>query len=74
MTIRKQPTSIVKRQTVAIINPGEEQTVTFRQIGQVPFATRTDITVEVQPVKGPPPETRTDNNTAEYPVIFSLGQ
>jgi hypothetical protein len=74
LTIRKQPTSIVKRQTVAIINPGEEQTVTFRRIGQVPFATRTEITVEVEPVKGPPRETRTDNNTAQYPVIFSLGQ
>ena len=64
----------MKTQTVAIINPGEQQTVTFRQIGQVPFATRTTIKVEVEPVKGPPRETRTENNTAEYPVIFSLGQ
>jgi hypothetical protein len=74
LTIRKQPNPIVKRQTVGIINPGEQQTVTFRQIGQVPFATRTSITVEVEPVKGPPRETRTENNSAEYPVIFSLGQ
>ena len=69
LTIQKQPQNIVKRQTVDI-NPGERQTVTFRNIGQVPFATRTSIKVEVQPVKG---ETRTSNNTAEYPVIFSLG-
>jgi hypothetical protein len=55
---------------VPIINPGERQTVTFREIGQVPFATRTSIKIEVEPVKG---ETRTSNNTAEYPVIFSLG-
>jgi virulence-associated protein VagC len=70
LTIQKQPTNIVKKQTVPIINPGERQTVTFREIGQVPFATRTSIKIEVEPVKG---ETRTSNNTAEYPVIFSLG-
>ena len=45
--------------------------MTFRNIGQVPFATRTSITVEVKPVTG---ETRRENNSAEYPVIFSLGQ
>jgi hypothetical protein len=70
LTIQKQPEPIVKKQTVPLINPGERQTVTFRKIGQVPFATRTSIKVEVAPVKG---ETRTENNTAEYPVIFSLG-
>jgi hypothetical protein len=70
LTIQKQPEPIVKKQTVPLINPGERQTVTFRKIGQVPFATRTSIKVEVAPVKG---ETRTSNNTAEYPVIFSLG-
>jgi hypothetical protein len=61
----------VKTQAVGIINPGEQQTVTFRRIGQVPFATRTSIKVDVKPV---PNETRKENNTAEYPVIFSLGQ
>jgi hypothetical protein len=70
LTIQKQPEPIVKKQTVPLINPGERQTVTFSKIGQVPFATRTSIKVEVAPVKG---ETRTSNNTAEYPVIFSLG-
>ncbi len=71
LTIQKTPEPIVKTQTVGIINPGEQQTVTFRQIGQVPFATRTSIKVDVKPVTG---ETRQENNTAEYPVIFSLGQ
>ena len=70
LTIQKNPEPIVKTQTVAIINPGERQTVTFSRIGQVPFATRTSVKVEVEPVKN---ETRTSNNTAEYPVIFSLG-
>jgi CARDB protein len=73
LTIQKTPQPIVKTQTVGIINPGEQQTVTFRDIGQVPFANRTTLKVEVKPVAGPPKETRTDNNTAEYPVIFSLG-
>jgi hypothetical protein len=73
LTIQKSPEPIVKTQTVGIINPGEQQTVTFRRIGQVPFATRTSIKIEVRPVAGPPRETRTENNTAEYPVIFSLG-
>jgi hypothetical protein len=73
LTIQKNPEPIVKTQTVAIINPGETQTVTFRNIGQVPFATRTSIKVDVKPVAGPPKESRVENNTAEYPVIFSLG-
>jgi hypothetical protein len=71
LTIQKSPQNIVKTQTIPIINPGEQQTVTFRQIGQVPFATRTNVKVEVKPVAN---ESKTDNNTAEYPVIFSLGQ
>jgi hypothetical protein len=70
LTIQKQPEPIVKTETVPIINPGERQTVTFRNIGQVPFATRTSIKVDVKPVTS---ETRTSNNSAEYPVIFSLG-
>ncbi len=70
LTIQKSPEPIVKTQTVAIINPSEQQTVTFRRIGQVPFATRTSIKVDVKPVTG---ETRRENNSAEYPVIFSLG-
>jgi hypothetical protein len=71
LTIEKSPENIVKTQTIGIINPGEQQTVTFRRVGQVPFATRTNVKVEVKPV---PSESKTDNNSAEYPVIFSLGQ
>jgi virulence-associated protein VagC len=71
LTIEKTPENIVKTQTIAIINPSEQQTVTFRQLGQPPFATRTNIRVTVKPVTG---EAKTDNNSAEYPVIFSLGQ
>jgi hypothetical protein len=71
LTIEKSPENIVKTQTIGIINPGEQQTVTFRRVGQVPFATRTNVKVEVKPVTS---ESKTDNNSAEYPVIFSLGQ
>jgi hypothetical protein len=70
LTIQKSPQPIVKKATIDIINSGETKTVTFRDFPQPPFGTRTTIKVEVAPVPG---EKRTSNNTAEYPVIFSLG-
>jgi hypothetical protein len=70
LTIPKSPTPIQKRQVLDLINPDETKTVVFSNIGTVPFAERTTVTVEVEPV---PTERTTDNNTAEYPVIFSLG-
>lgn len=70
LTIQKSPTPIQKRRVLDLINPGETKTVVFSDIGTVPFAERTSIVIEVEPV---PTESTTDNNTAEYPVIFSLG-
>lgn len=71
LTIPKDPEPIVKTQVIAIIDPGETKSVTF-QIGTlVPFGTQTTVKVDVDPVPG---ETNTANNTAEYPVIFSLAQ
>jgi hypothetical protein len=70
LTIQKSPTSIVKRRVLDLINPGETKTVNFTDIGTVPFAERTSVAVEVEPV---PSEGTTDNNSAQYPVIFSLG-
>jgi hypothetical protein len=70
LTIQKSPTPIVKRRALDLINPGESKTVTFTDIGTVPFAERTSVAVEVEPV---PSEGTTDNNSAQYPVIFSLG-
>jgi type II secretory pathway component PulJ len=70
LTIQKSPTPIVKRRVLDLINPGESKTVTFTDIGTVPFAERTSVAVEVEPV---PSEGTTDNNSAQYPVIFSLG-
>jgi hypothetical protein len=68
LTIQKTPEPIVRSQTVDITEPGEEQTVTFRNITNVPFVRRTTLQVEVDKVPG---ETNLSNNTAEYPVIFS---
>jgi hypothetical protein len=70
LTIEKTPTPITLSQTIPIIQSGETKTVTFHVKGQPPFGERTSVKVAVKPV---PCETHTSNNTAEYPVIFSLG-
>ncbi len=70
LTIQQSPSPIVQTKTVDLINPGEQKTVIFRNLGQVQFATRTTVKVDIQPV---PEEKNTANNSAQYPVIFSLG-
>jgi hypothetical protein len=60
---------ITKTERVQLIDPGGEATVTFSDLGQVPFASQTNVTVDVGKVPG---ETNTGNNTATYKVIFSL--
>ena len=70
LTIQKAQGAIVKTQTVDLINPGTTKSVTFKNLGQVPFAQRTTVNVDVAPVPG---EHNTSNNKGTYPVIFSLG-
>jgi hypothetical protein len=70
LTIQRSPQNIVKKATIDLINPGESKTVVFRNLGQPPFGVKTTIKVDVQPVPG---EKNTGNNSAEYPVVFSLG-
>ena len=70
LTIQQSPSPIVQNKTIDLINPGEQKTVTFHNLGQVQFATRTTVKVDVAPV---PEEKNTANNSAQYPVIFSLG-
>jgi hypothetical protein len=70
LTIQQSPSPIVQTKTIDLINPGEQQTVLFRNLGQVQFATKTMVKVDVAPV---PQEKNTDNNSKAYPVIFSLG-
>jgi CARDB len=69
LTIPKQPDAIVKTATIPLIDAGETKAVTFKVGALVPFGEQTSVKVDVDPVKG---ETNTTNNTAEYPVIFSL--
>jgi hypothetical protein len=68
LTIQKSPEPIVRRQTVGVTEPKQDKTVVFRNIGNVPFVRRTTLSVEIKPVPG---ENKVDNNSAEYPVIFS---
>jgi hypothetical protein len=69
LTIPKTPEPIVQTKTIAIIDPGETKSVTFRVGTLVSFGEQVRIRVDVEPVRG---ETFTANNTAEYPVVFTL--
>jgi hypothetical protein len=70
LTVEQTP-ALKKTQTLSFINAGEEKTVTFRNLGAPQFTTPVKVKVSVAPVPG---EHNTSNNTAEYPVIFSLPQ
>jgi hypothetical protein len=70
LTIQKPQGAIVRTKTVALINPGQNKSITFGDLGQVPFAQKTTVHVDVATVPG---EHNTDNNKASFPVIFSLG-
>jgi CARDB len=69
LTIPASPTQIVKTATIAVIDPGETKTVTFKDFPTIPIGSKTSVKVDVKPVKG---ETNTKNNSAEYPIIVSL--
>jgi hypothetical protein len=69
LTIQQSPDSIRKEQVIESINPGETQPVVFRNLGQVQYGQRLILKVTVEPVAG---EKITNNNTAEYVLIFTL--
>jgi hypothetical protein len=69
LTIPAQPTPITKNGTIDVIDPGETKVVTFADFPDFPFGENTTVQVSVKPVPG---ETNTGNNSAEYPVVFSL--
>ena len=69
LTIPKSPKSIVKTAVIPIIDPGQTKSVTLKVGALVPFGEKTSVKVDVDPVPG---ETNTANNTAEFPVIFTL--
>lgn len=60
---------ITRTETVQLIDPGDDQSVVFGDLGQVPFASQTTLVVNVARVPG---ETNIANNSAQYNVIFSL--
>jgi activator of HSP90 ATPase len=65
----KAANTIVKHARIDFLNPGDKTTVTFHDIGQPDFSVPTTVKIEVQPVPG---ESNSSNNSAEYPVIFSV--
>lgn len=70
LTIQQRPSPIVRRQMIPLINAGEQETVTFRELGQiVQFGEPVQLRVTVEPVPG---ERNTANNTVSYPVTFTL--
>jgi hypothetical protein len=71
LTIQKTPSPIVKRGTISLIDVGETKTITFHITEQPPFSTPTRIKVMAGPV---PAEKTTNNNSGQYPVIFSFAQ
>jgi len=70
LTVQGGTQPIKRQQTIEIIDPGKTKSVVFRDLGTLPFGTRTTVRVNVLPVEG---EQNTSNNTVEYPVIFSFG-
>ena len=69
LTIPRADQPIEKNGTIDLIEPGETQTVTFRDFPDPPFGEQVTVKVDVLPV---PAEANQSNNTAEFPVIFSL--
>jgi hypothetical protein len=70
LTIQKQGTPYKQTQTIQVISPGQTKIVSFHNIDTTDvFGVRTTLKVDVTPV---PHEARTDNNSYQYPVIFSL--
>jgi hypothetical protein len=65
----EQKKPIVRTQKIDLIQPGDSKTLVFRNFQNPTLGELVKVKVEVTPV---PNETHTTNNSAEYPVIFSL--
>ena len=68
LIIRQDP-QIRKELTIDVINPEETKTVRFTGFENLEFSAQTTLQVQVEPVEG---ERNTNNNTVEYPIIFTL--
>jgi hypothetical protein len=60
---------IRKTEEIDVINPNQTTTVTFSDFANITFGEPTTLMVSVKPVPG---EENTSNNSAEFPVIFTL--
>jgi hypothetical protein len=70
LTIQKQGSPIKQTKTIQVISPGQTVKVVFKNIDVTGvFGSRVNLKVDVQPVRS---EARIDNNSYQYPVIFSL--
>jgi len=71
LTINAGGAPIVRRQAITIIQPAQQQTVTFSNFNlpTSAFGARATVKVDVAPVAG---ETNTGNNSASYTVFFTL--
>jgi hypothetical protein len=66
-------TLLTQRKLITGIQPAEQQTLSFTNLQLTPdaFGHNASITIDVKAVAG---EQKLDNNTATYPVFFSLSQ
>jgi hypothetical protein len=70
VTIRiLQEPEIKKSKTIPSIDAGDTAEATFENFTNINFTALTTLKVTVHPVEG---EQNTDNNTVDYPVIFSI--
>jgi hypothetical protein len=63
------PEPINKEATIDLIGSGDTKVATFSDFTNIEFGRPVTLKVAVKPVPG---ETNTGNNSAEYPVIFTL--
>lgn len=69
LTIEQNP-PVVKTQRIQVIDPNEVKNVVFKNLGQLTFAQKVTLKVDIAPV---PNEANSKNNSASYQVIFSVG-
>ena len=70
LTIQRQGTPIKQTQTIEVINPGQTVKVAFHNIDATGLlGSRVTLKVDVAPV---PNEAKINNNSYQYPVVFSL--
>lgn len=69
LTIEQSP-PVVKTQRIQVIDPNQVKNVVFKNLGQLTFAQKVTLKVDIAPV---PNEENAKNNSGSYQVIFSVG-